>query len=447
MKKIWQIAAREFVATVFTKAFVIGLLIFPAMIGIFALIGPRLFSDRNFTVEGEVAVIDPTGQVVEELRAALAAAPPAMDVAAAMLAASEGAEGGRRMAEAFGAGARFTLVARPADADVEREKAWLYPADDNEPAHLALAVVHEDAVEPRSADGKLGTFDLYVPPNQDDRAEIAVQQRLRDAIIAARLQARGLDRTAIDTLVTVPRVRSVTVAPGGERGTVGGFNFMLPLAFMFLLFMGVMGSGQGLLTSTIEEKSSRVIEVLLSAVSPLQLMAGKLLGHMAISLLAMSLYIGLGLLTLASFSLFGLLDLSLIFYLIVFFLIAFFTMGSLMMAAGAAVNDPREAQSLMMPLTFVFIAPWILWMPISRNPESTLAVVASLLPPVNTFGMMLRLSSTTPPPAWQVWLSVALGIAGVVAAVWLAAKVFRIGLLMFGKPPDFKTLVRWVRAA
>ena len=81
----------------------------------------------------------------------------------------------------------------------------------------------------------------------------------------------------------------------------------------------------------------------------MQLMGGKLLGHMGISLLAMSLYLGLGLVTLASFSLFGLLDLSLICYLFIFFLIAFFTIGSLMMAVGAAVNDMREAQQLMMP--------------------------------------------------------------------------------------------------
>jgi ABC-type Na+ efflux pump permease subunit len=176
-------------------------------------------------------------------------------------------------------------------------------------------------------------------------------------------------------------------------------------------------------------------------------MAGKLLAHMAVSLVAMSLYIALGLLTLASFSLFGLLDLSLIFYLLVFFLLAFFMIGSLMMAVGAAVNDMREAQSLMMPMMLIMMAPWILWMPISRNPDSALALVVSFLPPLNSFGMLLRLASTSPPPAWQVWLSIAVGIAGVVGAVWLAAKVFRIGLLMFGKPPDFATLIRWIRAS
>ena len=86
-------------------------------------------------------------------------------------------------------------------------------------------------------------------------------------------------------------------------------------------------------------------------------------------------------------------------------------------------------------------------MPILRNPNSTLAVVVSFVPPLNSFGMLLRLASSSPPPAWQVWLSIAIGVAGVVGAVWFAAKVFRIGILMFGKPPDLQTLFRWLRAA
>jgi ABC-type Na+ efflux pump permease subunit len=202
-----------------------------------------------------------------------------------------------------------------------------------------------------------------------------------------------------------------------------------------------------MLTTTIEEKSSRVIEVLLSAVSPMQLMAGKLLGHMAISLLAMSLYLGMGLSLLATFSLLGFLDFSLVLYLLLFFVLAFFTIGSIMMAVGSAVNDMREAQSLMTPMMLLLMAPWFLWFPISRNPDSTLAVVASFLPPVNSFAMLLRLASTHPPPAWQVWLSIGIGVLGVVGAVWFASKVFRIGLLMFGKPPDLRTLIRWVRNA
>jgi ABC-2 type transport system permease protein len=71
----------------------------------------------------------------------------------------------------------------------------------------------------------------------------------------------------------------------------------------------------------------------------------------------------------------------------------------------------------------------------------------SFIPPVNTFAMLLRLTSSAPPPAWQIWATIAIGIATVVASVWCAAKVFTVGLLMHGKPPDFRTLVRWIRAA
>jgi ABC-type Na+ efflux pump permease subunit len=445
MSKILQIAAREFIATVFTKAFVIGLLILPAIIGIGFLVGPRLFMGGNFAVAGELAIVDPTGQVTAELQAALTGGTREAQIA------DQVREGRADLAtgvilQALRVAPRLTLVERPADPDLDQDKAWLR-ADGVAVPRLALAVIHGNAVTPRPGESDLGSYDLYVPANQDARAEIAVHQSLREAIVSARIRVRGLDRQAIDELVNVPRVQSLTVVEGGERETVGAFNFILPFSFMFLLFMGVMGSGQGLLTTTIEEKSSRVIEVLLSAVSPMQLMAGKLLGHMGISLIGLGLYIALGLLALTSFSMIGLLEPELIFYLFVFFLLSFFMIGSLMMAAGAAVNDMREAQSLMMPMMLIIMLPWFLWGPISRDPNSTLAVVMSMLPPINSFGMLLRMASTEPPPMWQVWLSIGIGAVAVVGAIWVAAKIFRIGLLMFGKPPNLATLARWVRAA
>lgn len=444
MSKVFEVARREFVATVFTKAFIIGLLVLPAMIAFFVLIGPRLFNADGFTVEGELAVIDATGEVMPDLRAGLTEGTDTADVFELIRRTRAEAAGGS-VAEALAAKPRLDLVELP-PGDIDEAKAWLI-APMPETRRLALAVIHDDAVRPRAGETSLGSFDLYVPPGQDQRAEIAIQQVLREAIVAARMRDAGLDRARINELTTIPRVRSITVTDEEERETVGALNAMLPFAFMFLLIMSVMGSGQGLLTTMIEEKSSRVVEVLLSAVSPMQLMAGKLLGHMAVSLLAMSLYVGLGVLTLTSFSLMGLLDPSLIAWLLLFFLIAFFTIGSLMMAAGAAVNDMREAQSLMTPLMLVLILPWFLWIPISRDPSSTLSVIASFVPPINTFGMLMRMASTEPPPLWQVWASVAIGVVGVVAAIWFAAKVFRIGILMFGRPPDLKTLVRWVRAA
>jgi ABC-2 type transport system permease protein len=84
-------------------------------------------------------------------------------------------------------------------------------------------------------------------------------------------------------------------------------------------------------------------------------------------------------------------------------------------------------------------------MPISRDPNSMLATVLSFVPPISNFVIMLRLASSTPPPLWQTLLAIVAGAAGVYASLWFAAKVFRIGLLMYGKPPSFATLIRWAR--
>jgi ABC-2 type transport system permease protein len=134
-------------------------------------------------------------------------------------------------------------------------------------------------------------------------------------------------------------------------------------------------------------------------------------------------------------------------YAVVFFFLAFFMIASGMAAIGSAVNEVREAQTLMTPVILTIMVPYLLWLPISRDPNSTLAVVLSFVPPISPFVMMLRITSTTPPPVWQIGLSILIGIGAVYVAIWAAAKIFRIGLLMYGKPPNLKTLVRWVRMA
>jgi ABC-2 type transport system permease protein len=107
----------------------------------------------------------------------------------------------------------------------------------------------------------------------------------------------------------------------------------------------------------------------------------------------------------------------------------------------------NEAQSLFGPVMLVLMVPYLLSPIIGRAPNSTFSTVMSFVPPVNTFVMMSRLASDSPPPAWQVWLTVLVGCVSALAAVWFASKVFRIGLLMHGKPPNFATLLRWARAA
>jgi ABC-type Na+ efflux pump permease subunit len=230
-----------------------------------------------------------------------------------------------------------------------------------------------------------------------------------------------------------------------ERQTSVGFNRFVPFVFVGLIVVGVMIGAQTLMTSTVEEKSSRVIEVLLSAVSPLELMAGKVLGQMAVSLLVLALYIGIGVLMLTSFAMIGLLDPWLVFYLVVFFLITYFLFASVFGAIGAAVNEMREAQALVTPVMLVLMVPWLMAAPVAREPNSTFAIALSFIPPMNTLAMMIRMASTSPPPIWQVWATIGVGLAAACAVTWIAAKIFRVGLLMYGKPPNFATLLRWAR--
>jgi len=107
----------------------------------------------------------------------------------------------------------------------------------------------------------------------------------------------------------------------------------------------------------------------------------------------------------------------------------------------------REAQALMTPVMIILIIPMMLWMPIMRNPNSTFSTVVSFIPPINPFVMVLRLSGSEKIPQWQILGSIGIGALSAIFAAWAAGKIFRIGVLMYGKPPNLPTLIRWIRMA
>ncbi len=454
MTKVFQIALREFLFTVATKGFILGMLVTPLLIGLVIVVMPRLWNDKPPKIDGQLGLVDPTGTLMNGLRdylepQAIAGrrgdlkrqireqTPPELEPLGAASAAA--------LEQALGEVPSIRVVPLGTDVDIEAEKAKLYEGTIEDGGPLALAVVRPNAVHKSAGDEAFGTYELFVREKLDDRIVDEIKDGLAHSIVSARVREAGLDHGWVEELTNVAGVKSTTVTAGGEQETNELLNILLPMGFMILLLMSVLTSGQYLMTTTIEEKSSRVVEVLLSAASPMQLMTGKIIGQMCVGFLIMLVYAGMGILGLVTFALLGLLDLWLFVYLIIFYLITYFVLGSLMAAIGAAVNEPREAQTFMMPIMHVVMIPWMLWMPILRDPNSAFATVASFLPPINTFVMLLRLTSTTPPPFWQVWISIAIGVASVWAALWFAAKVFRVGLLLHGKPPNFATLVRWVR--
>ena len=122
-------------------------------------------------------------------------------------------------------------------------------------------------------------------------------------------------------------------------------------------------------------------------------------------------------------------------------------LASMMAAIGSAVNDMREAQSLMTPVMLMMMIPYFFFMPVVRAPNSMLSTVTSFIPPISPFIMIMRISSTDPPPPLQIAAVILVNIIGVIISLWFAAKVFRVGLLMYGKPPNLRTLIKWIRMA
>ena len=441
MQRIWMVAARDFTATVSGKGFLLGLLLMPVLIVVFAVLGPRILNSRSPDIVGQVAVVDPTGAVSSGLREALA--PEAIAARRRQILENGPGPGGLANLSI----PHISVVERPPGEPLQSDKEWIAQPATGRNRHLALVVVHPDAVVRETGNSEYGSYDLYISPRLDEGTETVIIGGMRQALVSARLKADKIDPGAVQASMRVVPPTSVTVGANGERQTQRGVARLLPLICGVLIFIGVITGGQILMTSTVEEKSSRVVEVLLAAVSPVELMWGKLLGQLGVGLVILAIYIGLGILALVQYSLMGLLDPMLILYLLVFYLLAYLVYGALMLAIGAAVNRIADAQSLMGPVMILLVAPYVLVPMIGRAPNSTLSVAFSFIPPINSFAMLARLASGTPPPLWQVFGSVAAGVAGACLAVWFAAKVLKIGLLMHGKPPNFGTLVKWARMA
>jgi|SRR6185437_16947766 len=226
-------------------------------------------------IVGQVAVNDSTSRVSSELRAALT--PKAIAARNARATASGAGPGGPVGNAAIPS---ISVIERPPTETIQMSKNWLVQPPDAPERHLALIVVRPDAVIRRTPDSEYGSYDLYVSPRLDEGTESVIVHGMQQALLSARLKADGIDPAAVQSSMDVVKPTSITVGAHEERQTQRGFARLLPFICGVLIFFGVFTGGQMLMTSTVEEKSSRVVEVLLAAVSPLELMWGKLLGKL-----------------------------------------------------------------------------------------------------------------------------------------------------------------------
>ncbi len=499
MNKVFHVALREFLATVMTKGFLIGILLPPAIVGVMVLLFPILLNQQPPRTEGRVAVIDQSGLVApllgqemtpeklgEQTRKALQKGQEIAKQLAPTTPMTPTGPMNQMMAQSVATNAKLTLDLLDTDAAVEAEKNKVSTTRSRKSLEgldprLVLVVIPKGAVDPTaiaapvpatepapaplpakpdatsstsetkspvSDDGPaFEPFEMYSAPTLDVQMKNEIERAIARAILNARLALQGLNAQQVRGLLKNPEPKAITVTDQGERKSSDIAAMLIPGGFMFLLWIAVFSSGQALLTSTIEEKSTRVMEVLLSAASPAQILIGKVLGQMGVGLLMLGVYGGAGVAAIAVYAYANMPDPVNLVYFAMYFVIAFFLIACMMAAIGSAVTELREAQTLMGPIMLVLIIPMVLWMPILRNPNSTFAQVVSFIPPVSPFVMVLRLSGSEPVPFWQVPATLLLGALSVFVAAWAAAKVFRIGVLMYGKPPNLRTLITWVRMA
>jgi ABC-2 type transport system permease protein len=214
---------------------------------------------------------------------------------------------------------------------------------------------------------------------------------------------------------------------------------------MFLLFMGTMTISQGLLTSVIEEKSSRVVEVLLSAVSPTQLMAGKILGMVCVGALLLTIWGAVGYGGAQARDMGDLVTPYRLTYVVLYFVPGFLLISAFLAAVGAACNTIKEAQSMAAPLTILSLLPIMLWWLIMLNPNGVFSIILSYIPPITPLVMILRICADPEIAIIEVIATLVLLWLSVLFTIWLAGKIFRVGVLMYGKPPSLKELLHWLR--
>ena len=413
MRKVVAVAVREFIETVKTKAFLISALVMPLLIG--GAVSGFGWISRSITT-GElpprrIAVVDYSGVVFGELA---------------------------RQCEAYNREhpRRQLLVAATAAADADtlaktvREGQW-----------HAYLIIPGDVVDADTA-CEFGRKDIQLETG------VQLQNMLNEAVFTARCRQTDppIDPESVRELQRPASIRTIDVQTGEAAGDEAA-RMVTPFVFMFLLFMATLGISNGLLTTVIEEKSSRVVEVLLSAISPLHLMAGKILGMAAVGLAMLGVWGGVGYASAHASSAGHLVTGYRVTYALLYFLPGFLLLSSLLAGIGSACNTIKDAQGMAFPLSLITIVPMFCWVYISQSPASTVSVVLSFIPPMTPFVMILRVCADPHTPIWQIVASLALLWASVVVAMWASAKVFRVGVLMYGKPPSPRELFHWLRHA
>ena len=264
-----------------------------------------------------------------------------------------------------------------------------------------------------------------------------------------------LDEQRIDPDIVREATRGIEVdtfkvKKAGVTKSSSDMEYIMSVFMLTILFSIIMAYGQLIMRGVLEEKNSRIVEVLISSTNARNLFYGKILGIGLAGLTQVALWILLAVVFIGqsafniNMDVMNFLTLELGLYFVVFFILGYFMYSILFSIVGASVNTDQEAQQFSAPISYLLIIPFVLGVMVTQNPNSLPVVVASLFPLFSPTLMFMRISVAMP-SMWQVALSLVLSALFTWFMAWLGAKIFRTGLLMYGKKPSIQEIIKWIR--
>ena len=446
MRNLWLIIAREYLVRVRTRAFLIFTILMPVLVGGLVVLPSMVMLQEPST--RRIAIVASDAKLAGAVRAEITAFHNQTEQNAQP---PESAKTPQKTEQAEEA-----LEPEQAEFDLRLEGP---PAEE-----LRLQLTQQlrqgqlDGVLWIDADVLATRRATYYARNAGDFVMASqVRRALRVALGQQQLAAYGLSPEKAKTVLDPVLLDSVNVHHSGTHRSNGLGAFFLPFLLLFALYMTVLIYGIHVMRSVIEEKSSRVLEVLLGSVSPMQLMAGKIIGVGAVGLTQIFLWTAAGLLlgnverAASRHVLGGVLQAAsvatpVLVLFPVFFLLGYATYASLYAAIGAMVNSDEEASHFQFPVTLPLLACMVFATAIVGDPNSRLAFWLSLFPLTSPIVMFVRVSVSMP-PSWQLALSIGVSLLSLYGLVWLSSRIYRVGILMYGKRPTLAELRKWLRYA
>jgi ABC-2 type transport system permease protein len=416
--RLAAVACREYVERVRSKAFLVSTVLGPVIMAGF-LVVPTLVMARQRGRPLRVAVLHGEGTLRAAVEESLA----------------------RR--QAAGA-ARFEVRPAPADAG-ERAREGLRGAVLRGELD-GYVYLPPDAVERSAAE--------YHGKNVSNMMDIGLlDTAVEEALIGQRLTTKGLAPEDVRNVTRKLNLKTVRLSASGEREDRGA-SFFLSMVLMTMLYTAVTMWGAAVMNGVIEEKTSRVVELIVSSLPPWTFFGGKLLGVGAAGLTQFGLWgASLGLVSAwaagaASTTGARMPEISglLVVSFVVCFLVGYFLYGALYAAVGAAVNAQQEAQTLVFPVMAPMLTAFLFFPAVLGSPDSALSTALSLVPFFAPLLMFLRVAAG-PPPAWQLLLCLCLCLGTVAVVTWLASRIYRVGILMYGKRATLPEIVHWMGRA